>query len=215
MKRIDGGLVIAFDGPDGAGKTTQLDLAAEYLTGQGYSVWTTRHSGGTQIGERLREVSLSDTPRTAETDVYISMAMGVALSEELQKHRQLGDICLIDRSPLALLAYNGYGSQLDDLKMAENFTKELLVREEIDLLVMFSADQATVAKRMQGRSQTKDYFEKKGEDFFSRVRRGYEIGVATVKEDPNLIKTVVEVDATPAVDVIQKQIREIIDRSLK
>ncbi len=209
MKHIEGGLVIAFDGLDGAGKTTQLELAANYLHDKGYGVITARHSGGTPIGERLREVSLSDTPRTAETDIFISMAMGVALADKLQKCREDGSICLVDRSPLALLAYNCYGSQFNDRKRAENFMRELLVREKIDLLIVFTADQKVLDERMSARPKTRDYFEKQGQDFFTRVQKGYESGISIITEDPNLVKSFAKIDATPPADEIAKEIQGI------
>ncbi len=211
MKHTNQGLVIAFDGPDCAGKTTQLELASNHLKSKGYTVSLARHSGGTPIGEKLREVSLSDTPRSAETDVYISMAMGVALADMLDKTRSSGNVCLIDRSPLALLAYNGYGSQFTDIKKAEDFVRELLMREKIDLLIMFTANQEVLNQRMQDRPDTKDYFEKQGKDFFTRVQSGYEIGLEIIKEDPGLVQSIVEIDATPSVELVKEEVLKSID----
>ncbi len=58
-KRIEGGLVIIFEGIDGVGKTTQLELARKELEKAGWPVVTTRNMGGTPIGEALREVMMS------------------------------------------------------------------------------------------------------------------------------------------------------------
>src|SRR3989344_4667849 len=107
------GLVVAIDGPDGAGKSTQVTLLADYFNKRGETVHVTRTSGGTPIGEELRKVSLNpDLPRSGRTDMFISQAMTQALSEDLAPRKSSGEVIVIDRSPLAIVAYNGYGSQM-------------------------------------------------------------------------------------------------------
>ena len=64
------GFIIAIDGPDGSGKTTQLTLLKEWLKKKGYKIHSTRASGGTPIGEELRKASLSNTDRSAEVAVF-------------------------------------------------------------------------------------------------------------------------------------------------
>ena len=72
MKTMEGGLVVAFEGPDGVGKSTQLALASEELVENGWAVHATRNLGGTPIGEDLRKVMLSEHERPAETDFHLS-----------------------------------------------------------------------------------------------------------------------------------------------
>ncbi|MDB5164132.1 MAG: dTMP kinase [Candidatus Saccharibacteria bacterium] len=176
-KTIDGGLVIAFDGPDGIGKSTQAALYKEYLTQQGYIAHLTAMSGGTPIGEALRQAMLSDNPRPAETDVYISLAMGVALAEDLGLHRARGEICLIDRSPLAVIAYNTYGSQLANKEWGMNAAELLFKRLAVDALVMFTANPATINERRNIRTDKPlDFYENKGDAYHQRVNEGYDFG---------------------------------------
>jgi len=199
------GLVIAFDGPDGVGKTTQLKLLAETLKKAGHVIHMTRHNGGSPIGEALRNVSLSPVERSAETDLYISLAMGQALSEELQQRKKRGEIILLDRSPLAVVAYQAYGSQLADKQAAFEACDRLFKNEAIDILFFLNAPQQIIDNRRHERNTT-DYFESKGADFHERVREGYEAALAFVRKDIKLGTQFIEVDASGDINTIQKTI---------
>lgn len=195
------GLTIAFDGPDGVGKTTQIELYKDYLESKGQQVFLTRSSGGTPIGEALRKVSLdSSLSRPAETDVHISLAMNHALAQELPKHRTAAEVILIDRSPLALIAYNVFGSQLQNKQPAIQAACEMIKNWKIDALVYFDADQEILNKRRKERGKL-EYFEKMGSDYHSRVRDGYKEGLEII-EAQNLLP-VIQVDATPSIQDVQ------------
>jgi dTMP kinase len=208
---ITNGRVIAFDGPDGVGKTLQLEMTASYLQEQGHSVYTTRASGGTPIGELLRSVSLSDTPRSAEVDLYISLAMHTALGQDLAERRK-DATCLVDRSPMAVIAYNVVGSQMKDRAKGLEAYAQLLRLWQIDTLIVFTASIETLTERRQQRlgeskSAKTDYFESKGSDFHKRVIDGYQLATSYIHEHPELGISLVEIDANGAVDAIQNEVR--------
>src|SRR4051794_4239442 len=96
-KTIDGGLVIIFEGIDGVGKTTQLNLVREELEAEGWAVYGTRNLGGTPIGEELRKTLLSSLERPETTNVYISAAIQEALVAAINGQREAGKIILLDR----------------------------------------------------------------------------------------------------------------------
>lgn len=197
--------IIAIDGPDGAGKTTQIKLLADYLTGQGLDVHVTRASGGTPIGEELRKASLSMHPRRAETDVYISLAMHTELGYDLQKRKAAGQIVLVDRSPLAVLGYNMGGSQLADEQLAFDACRTLLKLWDIDVMVYMDADQDIMDERLLARGGS-DYFESQGEDYRMRVKQGYERGLELLQSDASLVGNLVKLDASQSVDAIHQQL---------
>ncbi len=199
------GHVIAIDGPDGVGKTTQVSLLAEYLRQKGRIVHTTRHSGGTLIGEGLRKVSLSDVPRPTETDLYISLAMGVALAEDVNKRREMGEIIIIDRSPLAIIAYQGYGGQLEDKQKTFEAAEMLLKAYKLDKLIFLNAPQSVLNQRRHSRG-TSDYFEQKNIAYHERVRRGYDAGLAFLKKHSEIGLEVATIDASPDIANIHEQI---------
>jgi dTMP kinase len=64
------GLFITFEGPDGSGKTTQVQLLAEYLEAGGHEVLITREPGGTPIGDQIRSVlhDVKNSEMTCETE---------------------------------------------------------------------------------------------------------------------------------------------------
>src|SRR3989344_6604308 len=141
------GFVISLDGPDGVGKSSQVDLLAGYLTNQGQTVHKTRTSGGTPIGEELRKVSLSKISRPARTDMYISLAMAEALGEDIKIRKAKGETIIIDRSPLAIVAYNGYGSEMANKQDALDACEAVAEHLQIDLLIYLTAAQNILDER--------------------------------------------------------------------
>lgn len=206
-KQVNGaqGLVIAIDGPDGVGKTTQLRLLAEYLRGKGTDVHTTRQSGGTPIGEELRKASLSRHERSPQTDLYISLAMAQALAEDITRHKKAGETILIDRSPLALIAYNGYGSRLPAIRTAFDACEQLFKQEQIDTLFYLDAAQNVLNKRRAKRGAN-DYFEKQNVAYHTRVREGYRAGLNFLKTHPEFGPKVMIIDASGSIAAIQQNI---------
>ncbi len=210
------GRVIVFDGPDGVGKTTQLKLTAEYLADRGYDVYTTRASGGTPIGEALRVVSLSDTERPPETDLYISLAMHTALGLDLEKRRKKGQICIVDRGPMAIMAYNTYGSELKDQQLGFDTFEKMMKLWAPDTAVFLDAAQSIVDERRKSRTgKPLDYFEKKGEAYHQRVRKGYEKALEILEANPDWGISVKTIDGAPTQDEVQAEIRHIVEPILK
>lgn len=200
------GFVIAIDGPDGVGKTTQVGLLNEYLLSQKKNVHVTRSSGGTPIGEELRKVSLSAHPRPAVTDLFISLAMGAALAEDLIERKSNEQTIIIDRSPLAIVAYNGYGSALDDKKLAFDACEALFKRWQIDLIIFLDAPVEVILKRRQAR-KAQDYFENQNDTFHARVHEGYQAGLKFIQNQQARLSTEIAViDASSDIDSVHRTI---------
>ncbi len=213
------GFVIAIDGPDGVGKTTQLHLLQEYLQKNHANVHVTRASGGTPIGEELRKASLSNHERPAETDLYIALAMYAALAGDLQKRKAQGQLIIIDRSPLSMVAYNAYGSNLPDKtddptlhpskETAMDLCAKYLLSWQIDLLLYLEAPQKVINSRRHAR-QDDNYFENLDNNYHDRVREGYDAALQhtdTANTHAPIIQTV---DADAGIDSIAKKIQHIV-----
>jgi dTMP kinase len=168
------GLIIYFDGPDGVGKTTQLKLAEESLLKNNHKVYVTRTIGGTPIGELLRNVILSDNDRPPETDLHIALASQHALAGDILNRRKQGEIVLIDRSPLSIIAYQIHG---DGLQQDKGYTaaQELIELIQPDLSLVYSADNQDLQERRQQRNHHSgsDHFEKQPLEYHERVAEGF------------------------------------------
>jgi dTMP kinase len=110
----DSGRFITFEGPDGSGKTGQLDLLAEELIQAGYPILTTREPGGTCIGDQIRAtlLDLKNTDMVDRTEALLYQAARAQLVDEVIKPQLAsGGVVLCDRYADSTLAYQGYGHQ--------------------------------------------------------------------------------------------------------
>ncbi len=189
--------IICFDGPDGTGKSTQLALAKEALEKLGHKVYTTRTPGGTPIGEVLREAFLSHTERPPKTDLHIVWGMELAISDELDKKRGDYDYILIDRGPLAFLAYQVFGSGLD-MDYGMRAVQEVIDDWQPDIMFLLTAPWEISKKRLHDSKAKLDYFESKSDNYHEKVQAGYEAGKQQFK--------VTIINATPDIDTVHNAI---------
>lgn len=195
------GLIVYFDGPDGAGKTTQLELLASALIAEGQTVHQTRSVGGTPIGELLREASLSDNERPVATDLYIALACQNALAVDVNARREQGKVVLVDRSPLSIVAYQVFGDGLAS-EIGYNAAQQLMDLIKPDLTIVYLADSQALESRRMDRNVHQDYFESKPLDYHQRVAEGFK--EAAQRFDAKIM------DATQDVDSLQAQTVELV-----
>jgi len=116
-KVVEGGFFVTFEGPEGSGKSTQIDLLGDALTTQGLDVLRLREPGGTPLGEDLRALVLaSETPGTmaAEAELLLFGASRAQLMRQrILPHLSGGGVVLCDRFADSTTAYQGYGRNLD------------------------------------------------------------------------------------------------------
>ena len=171
--------LITFEGIEGVGKSTQINLAKEWLERTGYSVKLLREPGSTDFGEKIREILLStDSNISYETELLLMFA---ARSEMIQSfvNDAAEDFILCDRYYHASIAYQGYGRGL-----SKNFINALIDGIKCpkpELTIIYDLDvQLGFARKS---SDTKDRIESSGFDFFERVRVGY---LALAKSEPEI-----------------------------
>jgi len=192
------GLFITFEGADGCGKTTQLNLLRDYLTQKGYDVLVTREPGAKGLGEKVREILLnydgvvSDRCESflflADRAQHIDVIVKPAIDE--------GKIVLCDRHTDSTVAYQGYGRGLDidEINRLNTLATNGL---KPDLTFVFDVDIETSMSRV---GNVKDRMESAGVDFFNRVRNGY---LELAKLEPNRIKVI---DATKSIDEVHQDV---------
>ncbi len=201
------GLFITFEGADGCGKTTQLNLLKDYLTAKGYAVILTREPGGKGLGEKIREILLNYDGKVADRcESFLFLADRAQNIETIVKPAiESGKIVLCDRHTDSSVAYQGYGRGLDieQIKMLNNLATG---GKQPDLTLVFDVDIETSMQRV---GNEKDRMESSSKEFFNRVRNGY---LEMAKQEPERLKIV---DSTKSIDEVHKRVIEIILPYLK
>lgn len=110
------GLFISFEGVDGAGKTTQVNLLADYLRTLGREVVVTREPGGTALGTQIRAMLLTANPDeeiSSRTEALLFAAdRAQHVSEVVRPALERGAIVITDRYLDSSLAYQSGGREL-------------------------------------------------------------------------------------------------------
>ena len=200
------GLFITFEGADGCGKTTQLNLLKDYLIKKGYEVILTREPGGKGLGEKIREILLNyDGEVSNRCESFLFLADRAQNIDVIVKPAiEQGKIVLCDRHTDSSVAYQGYGRGLD-IQEIINLNSLATSNLKPDLTLVFDVDIETSMKRV---GNEKDRMESAGKDFFNKVRNGY---LEIAKQEPDRIKLV---DSTKSIDNVHKNVIEIIDKIL-
>ncbi|MEM6553347.1 MAG: dTMP kinase [Planctomycetota bacterium] len=177
------GRFVVFDGPDGSGKSTQLEKLVRDAEAAGVEVCLVREPGGTEIGEAIRKVLLDPAVKEAidpTCEMMLFMASRAQLmSQKIRPALNRGCLVLADRFISSTLAYQGTagGTPIDDIMRVG---KVALGANWPELVVVFDVDEATAAARMNPLLRAgefdgsgKDRMELKGSAFHRRVRQGY------------------------------------------
>lgn len=199
-------LFITFEGADGCGKTTQIELLNKYLKEKGFKTLVTREPGAKGLGEKLREILLNyDGEVSPNCESFLFLAdRAQHVDCVIQPALKKGIIVLCDRHTDSTVAYQGYGRQLD-IEQIKNLNKIAVNGLKPDLTIVFDIDIETSMQRV---GKTKDRMESAGTEFFNRVRNGY---LAIAKEEPNRVKVINSADS---IENIHKQVVGLVKKSV-
>lgn len=172
------GRLIAFEGTEGAGKSTQISRAAEVLRRDGHRVDVTREPGGTALGKALRGLLLhgDDAPRPlAELFLYLA-DRAQHVGQVIEPALAAGAVVITDRFSGSTIAYQGYarGLDLDAVTRADAWARGALAP---DLTVLLDCPVRVGLQRAHG----DDRFHAEKEAFHERVRQGF---LAQAAADP-------------------------------
>ena len=204
-------LFVTFEGPEGSGKTTQIQLLSDALTDSGYAVLTVREPGGTPIGEQIREVvhNLRNREMSDRTECLLYGAARAQLVDQvLIPHLQQGGLVLCDRYADSTLAYQGYGRGLD-LAGVRNIIAFATLKLKPDVTFYLDIDVAAGIERRRHGGGEWNRLDDQTLAFHRRVRDGY---LQMIAEEP---RRWVVIDAAQSVEQIQKLIRAEVERRLK
>lgn len=193
------GAFIAFEGGEGAGKSTQEALLAEWLTGHGRDVLRTREPGGTPAGEAIRAVLLGNEyaglDDRAEALLFAA-SRGEHVMRVIQPALDAGAVVVCDRYVDSSIAYQGIGRELGDEVREVNLwaTRGL----QPDLTVVLDIDPAIGLSRVQD----PDRLESEPIEYHRRVRQGF-LDIAATDPSRYLV-----LDAAGDINDIASSIRE-------
>ena len=198
------GLFITFEGIDGCGKSTQLNLLAEYLKSQGKDVLVTREPGAKGLGEKIREILLNyegDVSSNCEAFLFLAdraQHIDIIVKPAIEN----GTIVLCDRHTDSTIAYQGFGRgvDLERLKTLNNLATSGF---KPDLTFVLDIDVETSLSRV---GKTRDRMESAGVEFFEKVRSGY---LEIAKQEPERVKLISSKDT---IENIFEQVKDIIAR---
>ena len=196
--------IITFEGIEGVGKSTQIQLLNNYLNVKGYKTEILREPGSTATGEQIREILLN-TPidLSSESELLLMFAARAQLIKEklLDSNK---DIVLFDRFYDASVAYQGYGRGLS-LEAIFNLI-ELTNCPIPNITFLLDIDVEEGFRRKS--NDLKDRIESAGNDFFERVRNGY---IEISKKNKERVKVL---DATMKIEELHNEIINITNKIL-
>ena len=200
-------MFISFEGIEGSGKSTQIELIEELIRAKGYQVKKLREPGTTELGEKIRNIFLEKTTETVDpiTEAFLLYASRKHLDQNfLRQNLSDGAIVIADRYADATLAYQSYGKGLD-----HNFVK--LIHDSSQLLspdLTFYMDISAELSRERISDREMDRMESESVDFFKKVREGY---LQIAHDNP---ERVVVLDANKTIDELHESIKKIISNKL-
>jgi dTMP kinase len=197
-------LFITFEGPEGSGKTTQIQRLAAWLREQGQTVLATREPGGTAIGDRVRAILLDSDHREMQPQTEIllfSAARAQIVGQIIRPHLARGGVVLCDRFADSTLAYQGYGRQLDlaTLRLITAFATGGL-QPDLTFCLDLPVD-VGLQRKAAGAGEEWNRMEQETLAFHARVRRGY---LTLAQAEPARWRVL---DATQPVQALQAAMR--------
>ena len=188
--------IFSFEGIEGVGKSTQINLLKDYLETNGYSTEILREPGSTITGESIRSILLdSEENLSSESELLLMFAARAQLISE-KVNNSNSDIILFDRFYDASLAYQGFGRNLPIDFIQSLITFINCPEPHLTFLLDISVQDGFERKV----NDVKDRIESAGNEFFQKVREGY---LEIAKNNQNRIKVI---DAMQSIDDINKSI---------
>ncbi len=168
------GVLIAFEGLDGSGKTTALRSVASLLEARGTPILTTREPGGTELGRRIRTLVLESTETVQpETELLLMCAdrsehVRTLIRPALEK----GFVVLTDRFAASTIVYQGFGRGLD----TDDIAQVLAVATgglQPDLTLLFDVSNEVAHQRRSSDTSNINHLDGLAADVRTRMRDGY------------------------------------------
>ncbi len=195
------GLFITIEGPDGSGKSTQIENIRKFFEDKNIEIVFTREPGGTPIGERIREIILDN--RFKEMDSMTEAMLYAAsraqhVAQIIRPALEAGKVVVCDRFVDSSLAYQGYGRGLgEDIEIINSFAiKDCMP----DVTFLMKLDPNVGKHRIEENRHDQDRLEHEKLSFHQKVYKGY------LKLEEKYPDRIVGIDASKGIDEIRDEI---------
>ncbi len=194
---VSNGLLITFEGVEGAGKTTQIELLRALLAANGFSVCVTREPGGEPVAEAIRQVLLdARNPVVPVAELLLFLASRAQMVERvLEPHLAAGEIVLCDRFTDSSVVYQGHARGLD-VEMIRSLNSFATANTVPTCTILLDVSAELGIARQMDRNR----MEAESLAFHERVREGY---LAEARRDPERICVI---DASRTAEEIHQDI---------
>lgn len=204
------GILISIEGPDGAGKTTQITLLKQYLEQTGYELLLTREPGGTNISEKIRTLILDreNIEMAIQTEMMLYCAARAQLVQEVIKPAlEQGKAVICDRYIDSSVVYQGIarGIGIETVYQVNEYAIQGIWP---DLTIHLDLDAKEGIKRKKDQTEL-DRMELETMEFHEKVAQGYR---TLAQRDPDRIKTI---DASMSIEAIHDKIKEYVEMIAK
>ena len=192
-------MFISFEGIEGSGKSTQIDLLESHLKKLGHKVAKLREPGGTLMGEKIREIFLQDTLEKVDpiTEAFLLYASRKHLDQNFLREKiNQCYIVIADRYSDATVAYQCFGKGLDKNFIDHMHKGSNLLTPDLTFYLDITAEMSR--DRISDREM--DRMESESIEFFDKVRQGY---LKIASENP---ERVVCMDANKSIDELKDEI---------
>ncbi len=203
-KQLEGKFIV-LDGPDGCGKSTQVELLVQWLGKHGVEAESFRDPGTTEVGEQIRQILLNPEHVAigTRTELLLYMAARAQLwHEKIGPALSKNKCVVLDRWLSSTCAYQGYAGGVGVEKITK-IAADCLERTWPDLTIILDVDLKTTSSRM---NRELDRMEQKGDEYHNKVRQGF-LGLAD-----QCAADFAVVDASGDIESIHKKILEVIKR---
>lgn len=204
-------LFITFEGGEGAGKTTLIDALFHVLTEKGYHVVHTREPGGTDLGEKARDLLLHQDELKicpmAELLLFLT-SRAQQIHETIMPALKKGAIVLCDRFNESSIAYQGAARSLG-MREVESICHQVCQGLTPDLTFILSLEPSYGAKRLESRGEDKDRMESQKKGFHEAVFQAYQ---KLARKNPKRIHLI---DASLSIEEVFEAAWNLVEEKLK
>lgn len=196
-------MFIVFEGLDGCGKTTQIELLENKLKENGYkNIKLIREPGSTKVSEEIRNILLYNKLTDIQRLFLFLASRNIVTNEQIIPSIKNGDIVICDRYAPSTLAYQGYGKRVADIELVHKMNNLACEQVHPDLVIFIDVPVEECMKRMD----IEDEMEKSAIPVYEKIYNGYK----QLSKNLNWIT----IDGTQDIEEISNKIFNIIKTKL-